>query len=88
MYIDDYGNDPLLDFMWDRMSASTTVHTVAAGEEGNPQAVAYKYYNSVDYYRYILAYNNLAHPSEFVAGLVVMIPTINPINSPVVTLSI
>jgi hypothetical protein len=88
MYIDQYGNDPLLDPMWDIMQASTTIHTVTQGEEGNPQSVAYKHYNSVDYYKFILAYNGLRHPSEFVAGLTVMIPTIVLPSQAPVTISI
>lgn len=88
MYIDQYGNDPLSDPMWDQMVASTTTHTVKAGEEGNPQSVADLYYNNVNYYDYILAYNGLGHPSEFVAGLTVMIPRIVPATQAPVTISI
>ena len=88
MNIDQYGNDPLYDEFWGLMYPSNIKHVVTQGEEGNPQSVAYTYYNNVNYYKFILAYNALRHPSEFIAGITVIIPTIVPKTNSTLTISI
>lgn len=85
MYIDGYGLDPLLDPVYDKMQSSGKYHTVTEGEAGNPQLLASTYYNDVNDYEYILAFNGLAHPSEMVTGLKLEIPTIlQQVNSAVI----
>lgn len=88
MNIDQYGNDPLTDEIFELMSDSGIKHVVTQGEEGNPQSVAYTYFNNVNYYKFILAYNGLMHPSEFTAGLTVYIPKVTPKANSTMTVTI
>jgi hypothetical protein len=88
MYIDQYGSDPLLDPVYDKMQNSGRYHTVTEGEAGNPQMLASTYYQDVNYYEFILAFNALAHASEMVTGLRLEIPTILQQVEPSVVISL
>lgn len=73
--VDRWGIDPLKVEMFDQVDNSdSTLTTIDASMEGNPQLVSYKNYGSQSMWPHILVANALVHPSEFVAGMKVKLP--------------
>lgn len=80
---DSLGYDPLQDAILSKLSKITkfTRHVVKLEEEGNPQLIAYDYYNDVDLYYVILAFNGVPDGLSIKSGDVLMIPTLDQVKS-------
>jgi hypothetical protein len=73
---DEYGNDPLNHVILKQMDKITrdTQHTVTQDEEANPQLIAYDFYNDIEMFYVILAYNGIANGLGIKAGDVLRVP--------------
>ena len=73
---DKYGNDPLKDKLFANLNNVTSFieHTVTPGEDQNPQLISDFYYETVELYRVILAYNGIANSFDIVSGMTIRIP--------------
>lgn len=77
--IDKWGIDPLsVKAFEDVDNATYTSVRIDASLEGNPQMLSVRQYGTNAYWNLILIANGLVHPSELVAGMLVVIPTKRP----------
>lgn len=54
---------------------------VVTTEEGRPDVVSYKLYESTQYWWVILSYNNMVHHDEIVTGVVLKFPSLTDMES-------
>ncbi len=78
--IDRWGIDPLTMQVFDDVDTSLVAKTlrIDASLEGNPQLISYKHYGTNAYWNLILIANGLVHPSELVAGMLIVLPQRRP----------
>lgn len=77
--IDEWGIDPLTETIYTEVDESLyEERRISAALEGNPQRVSFDAYGTNAFWRQILIANNLCHPSEVVAGMLLRIPIKRP----------
>jgi hypothetical protein len=81
--IDEYGIDPLQDAGLNAIHRVTnyTTYTVTARESGRPELLSHLFYNTVDLWWAVLAYNGITDVRELVEGMVLKVPSYNEIIS-------
>ena len=76
VHIDKLGIDPLKNKLYQNLDQITqyTDHTVTDSEESNPQLIAFDYYDDVELFGLILAFNGIANGMDIKAGDTLRIP--------------